>query len=65
MGKNISKKKKDFKLREDIVIEFEKYAPSGKQTAIVEQLIADWVLKQKHAEQQVKIRKAYEKDKTK
>lgn len=60
-----AKRKKDFKLREDIVCEFEKYAPSGKQTAIVERLISNWVLEQKRKEQNLKIRKAYEKENVK
>ena len=59
------KRKKDFKLKEELVVEFEQYAPSGKQTAIVEMLIADWVEKQKQARQQESIRKAYDRVKTK
>lgn len=55
----IPKRKKDFKLREDIVREFEHYAPSGKQTAIVEQLLTEWVLAQKRKECHRAVEKAY------
>ena len=58
----IPKRKKDFKLREDIVREFEHYAPSGKQTAIVEQLISEWVLEQKRRECHEAVQKAYGRD---
>ena len=54
------KKKKDFKLNEQLVLEFEKYAPSGKQTVIVESLIREWVLEQRRIEQEISMRKAYE-----
>jgi len=56
---NTVKKKKDFKLREDIVREFEYYAPSGKQTAIVERLIEEWVSKQQAKVRDSEMRKAY------
>ena len=55
----IPKRKKDFKLREDIVREFERYAPSGKQTAIVEQLLAEWVTEQKRKECHLAVQRAY------
>ena len=58
----IPKRKKDFKLREDIVAEFERYAPSGKQTAIVEQLLAQWVQEQKRRECQLAVEKAYSRE---
>ena len=57
------KKKKDFKLPKELVVEFEKYAPSGKQTAIVEQLIADWVTKQKFEADKKAMARAYAKEK--
>jgi len=60
-----NKKKKDFKLSEEIVVEFERLAPSGKQTAIVEQLIADWVAEQQQLEQKEAVRGAYLRDKKK
>ena len=58
---NELKRKKDFKIHEGLAVEFEKYAPSGKQTQIVEQLISEWVNKQRIAEQEGLVRKAYEK----
>lgn len=58
----IPKKKKDFKLREDIVREFEAYAPSGKQTAIVEQLIVEWIKEQKRRECTAAVRRAYDRE---
>ena len=60
--KSINKKKKDFKLREDIVLEFEKYALPRKQTAIVEQLLLRWVNERKNSERAAQIQRAYEKD---
>ena len=57
------KKKKDFKLREDIVLEFEALAPGGKQTQIVESLIADWVAEQKRKQRRTSVAKAYQRDK--
>ncbi len=57
-----AKRKKDFKLREEIVVEFERYAPRGKQTAIVEGLIKDWIEQQKQQECADAMRKAYERD---
>ena len=56
------KRKKDFKLSEEIVREFELYAPSGKQTAIVETLIAEWITAQKRQERAADIRRAYERE---
>ena len=56
----IPKRKKDFKIREDIVSDFERLAPSGKQTAIVEQLIAEWVANEKRKVGEEDMRKAYE-----
>lgn len=56
------KKKKDFKLREDIVVEFERLAPGGKQTAIVEELIAGWVNDQKKKERASAVEKAYSRE---
>lgn len=56
------KKKKDFKLREEIVVEFERYAPRGKQTAIVEELIKGWITEQKQRERAEAMRRAYERD---
>lgn len=56
----VPRRKKDFKLREEIVLEFEKYAPARQQTAIVEQLITDWVAEQKYEEQASAVRRAYE-----
>ena len=53
------KKKKDFKLSERIVTEFERLAPSGKQTAIVEQLISDWVKERKKEACAEQVRGAY------
>jgi len=53
------KKKKDFKLSEQIVAEFERLAPSGKQTAIVEQLISDWVKERKREACAEKVKSAY------
>jgi hypothetical protein len=61
----LPKRKKDFKLREDIVAEFERYAPSGKQTAIVEHLIASWVLAQKLNTQRQEMRRVYDREKNK
>jgi len=55
------KKKKDFKLSTQIVTEFEKFAPSRKQTSIVEELIGNWVYQQKKKEQAASLRKTYEK----
>ncbi len=57
------KKKKDFKLREEIVLEFERFAPSRKQTEIVEQLLQQWIEEKKNAESQAAIQRAYERDK--
>jgi hypothetical protein len=57
---NLKKKKKDFKIRLDIITEFEKMAPSGKQTTIVEQLIARWIAEQKTIQLKEKTRRAYE-----
>lgn len=59
------RKKKDFKLRESIVLEFERRAPSGKQTAIVEELLVRWVNEQRLNEQEQGIRRAYQKEKAK
>jgi len=56
------KKKKDFKLSEEIVLEFERLAPGGKQTAIVEDLIAGWIREQKRKERTASAIRAYEKD---
>jgi len=61
----IKKKKKDFKLREDIVIEFEKLAPSGKQTLIVENLIGQWVANQKRQKTLQQVQTAYQKEQVK
>ncbi len=55
------KKKKDFKIRQNLVLEFEKLAPSGKQTAIVENLIAGWIREQKRTLTAVQVKKAYDK----
>lgn len=60
-----SKKKKDFKLSEEIVVEFERLAPSGKQTAIVEELIAGWIRDQKKSERAEKMRLVYEREQQK
>ena len=54
------KKKKDFKIRENLVIEFERLAPSGKQTTIIENLIAGWIAEQRREVTKSQIRKAYE-----
>jgi hypothetical protein len=56
----IQKKKKDFKIREDIVSEFESLAPSGKQTAIVETLISNWISEQKKKQIAVEIKLGYQ-----
>ena len=57
---DIAKKKKDFKLREDIVLEFERLAPSGKQTAIIESLMSEWVVEQKRKERVERLKKSYQ-----
>ena len=57
---NFEKKKKDFKLSAQIVEQFERLAPSGKQTAIVEQLISQWVMERQREERSQHIRSAYE-----
>lgn len=59
------RKKKDFKLRESVVLEFERRAPNGKQTAIVEELLVRWVNEQRFSEQEKGIRRAYEKERAK
>lgn len=56
-------KKKDFKLSESLVGEFEQLAPSGKQTAIVEQLISEWVSREKAKRRDIEIRQAYGREK--
>ena len=53
------KRKKDFKLSEELVIEFESLAPSGKQTAIVEELISQWVVEQKRKVTASAVERAY------
>lgn len=55
------KRKKDFRLREDIVQQFEQLAPGGKQTAIVESLICGWIMAQKRASTEERIRDSYRK----
>ncbi len=57
------KKKKDFKLSTKIVTEFEKLAPSGKQTAIVESLIGDWIAAQRRRDVSQQIALAYSRTK--
>lgn len=59
-NQTIQKKKKDFKIREDIVTEFENLAPSGKQTAIVETLISNWISEQKKKQRVVEIKLGYQ-----
>ena len=59
------KRKKDFKLRQDILADFEKYAPAGRQTAVIEQLLAAWVARQKTAEQDEQMRRIYAKQRRK
>ncbi len=58
----LPKRKKDFKLSERLVREFERLAPSGKQTAIVERLISAWVVEQKERIQHAEMRRAYAKE---
>ena len=53
------KRKKDFKLSEELVVEFERLAPSGKQTAIVEELISQWVSEQKRQVTASAVERAY------
>ena len=62
---NFEKKKKDFKLSAEIVEQFERLAPSGKQTAIVEQLIGQWVMERQREERAQNIRRAYERSTSK
>lgn len=54
------KRKKDFKLSENVVVEFERYAPSGQQTSIVETLMVGWIEEQRRRERAEEVRRAYE-----
>lgn len=56
---DVSRRKKDFRFRNDLLREFESLAPSGRQTAIVESLLENWVREQKRAKEFAQMKDAY------
>jgi hypothetical protein len=62
---SVRRKKKDFKLRVEIAEAFERLAPDGRQTAIVEELILNWVKEQRQRRVEDEMRSAYEREEAK